>query len=679
MRPLSCLILSLALTLSVVSAQAAEPVDQVNPFVGSEGDFGQLTPAATAPYGMVQLGPDTTPANHAGYDATATRLVGFSHTRAVGVGCGGAGGDLLINVGYAGREAANMLDKATEEAKPGWYRVIYGPDRIEAQMVATGAAGIARFSFVQAGTITVRLDAQHAYSKRVLAQWDSITGGNLRTTLSAGTVCNQGVYHLWTASTLLHNDRVLAQTGIADGEGIVTFQVRVAVGDTLELRTGLSTVGSESAVRVRDTELGRQAFDTLRQQTRRRWNTELKRIVVRGEPGRTALFYTHLFRTMQTPVRIDDVDGTYRAADGRERQVEPGHHRYSSWAVWDNYRTQLPLLALIDPDRSADFAASLAELYAVGKPLWATAHEPFITVRTEHGGVALLDYWRKGVKGFDPVAILPLMAEESARIKRDQPDQKLEAAYDDWAVWQLAADLGQTDLASRYKEKTLTYRDEWLSVFKQVTPDFDIVKARGLYQGTLWQYRWAPVFDLDWVINEALGRDRFNAELTRFFSENLFNMTNQPDIQTPFLFTLSGAPRQSEMIVDQILNTPMDHGYANEGKRASPWRGYAFQLAPAGYADGMDDDAGGMAAWYIWASLGLYPAVIGEPRYTLTTPMFDRAVVTTAGRPFSITRKGARGDRFVAFRTLNGKRLEGSVIGHNTVVGGGELAVGTAP
>lgn len=49
------------------------------------------------------------------------------------------------------------------------------------------------------------------------------------------------------------------------------------------------------------------------------------------------------------------------------------------------------------------------------------------------------------------------------------------------------------------------------------------------------------------------------------------------------------------------------------------------------------------------------------------------------GRPSTITRKGARGDRFVAFRTLNGQPFEGSVIGHKTIVGGGELAVGTAP
>ena len=37
-------------------------VDLVDPLAGTLADFGQLTPAAVAPFGMVQLGPDTNPA-----------------------------------------------------------------------------------------------------------------------------------------------------------------------------------------------------------------------------------------------------------------------------------------------------------------------------------------------------------------------------------------------------------------------------------------------------------------------------------------------------------------------------------------------------------------------------------------------------------------------------------------
>ena len=92
MRRAAHFLLAGALLVAAPAAAREKAVDLVDPFVGTLGDHGQLSPAAVAPYGMVQLGPDTEPKNHAGYDYAARALRGFSHTRAVGVGCGGGGG-----------------------------------------------------------------------------------------------------------------------------------------------------------------------------------------------------------------------------------------------------------------------------------------------------------------------------------------------------------------------------------------------------------------------------------------------------------------------------------------------------------------------------------------------------------------------------------------------------------
>ena len=43
--------------------------------------------------------------------------------------------------------------------------------------------------------------------------------------------------------------------------------------------------------------------------SRAAWSTELNRVRVTGDGERERLLYTHLFRVMQTPVRIDDVNG----------------------------------------------------------------------------------------------------------------------------------------------------------------------------------------------------------------------------------------------------------------------------------------------------------------------------------------------------------------------------------
>ncbi|WP_052207901.1 glycoside hydrolase domain-containing protein [Croceibacterium mercuriale] len=671
--PLAALAASLLmLSPALAETPAPEPVDLVDPFVGTSGDHGQLTPAATGPYGMVQLSPDTRPAQHAGYDHAAMQLTGFSHTRAVGVGCGGGGGDLHVALAYAGNSGPWLMDKATERAGPGWYGVTYG-DGIAAELAANGAAGIVRFTLPRAGTVRLVIDPRHSYTVRHAVEWmQAGSGADLQARMSAGTVCDEGIYHLSSASQLLLNGARVNDAPIMLEGDRLAFDLAVAAGDRVELRTGLSVVDSASAARVLAAQVGGRSLEDLRAEVRAAWSHELARVAVPGDGEASRLFYTHLFRVMQTPAQIDDADGRYRRSDGSLQQVPEGQHRYAGWAVWDNYRTQLPLLALLDPQRSADIAASLAELYVAGKMQWATDSEPFITVRTEHAGVALLDFRRKGITGFDAAELLPLMEAELATLPRAAPDQEIETAYDIWAVAELAGDLGDTARATRLGTEALSYRRMWRDTFRDVAPDFDVVKARGLYQGTLWQYRWAPVFDLAWLMEDGLGRDRFTAELDRFFGDGLFNMTNQPDIQTPFLFAAAGQPDRTRALVDRILHRPMDHWYTNAGKRPAPWHGRSFALDPVGYADGMDDDAGGMAAWYVWASMGLYPLVPGRPEYLVTTPAFDRVTIRLPeGRTLAIT----RGDAGQPPR-WNGAPLDGAFVPHAALVAGGELSAG---
>src|ERR1041384_3138769 len=85
------LLLSAVLALTSVAApvaQAAEPVDLVRPFVGTE-NFGNTFPGASAPFGMVQVSPDT--GGQGGYDYKQSTIYGFSQTHLSGVGCGVAG------------------------------------------------------------------------------------------------------------------------------------------------------------------------------------------------------------------------------------------------------------------------------------------------------------------------------------------------------------------------------------------------------------------------------------------------------------------------------------------------------------------------------------------------------------------------------------------------------------
>lgn len=163
-----------------------------------------------------------------------------------------------------------------------------------------------------------------------------------------------------------------------------------------------------------------------------------------------------------------DPDGRFRGSDGRIASLSPGEQHYTGWATWDNYRTQMPLLALMDPVRAGAIARSLVRLFQSGKQRWATADEPFPTVRTEHAGIALLDFRRKCVNDFDAHAALQGMIAESPGLARSTPDEQIEAAYDDWAIAELASDLGQQQPAEHHRALALSYRPMWLATFSQL-------------------------------------------------------------------------------------------------------------------------------------------------------------------------------------------------------------------
>lgn len=660
----------LAAVTAPVSALARGPADLVDPFMGSAGDRGQLSPAAAAPFGMVQLAPDTDPANHIGYERSAAVLKGFSQTRAQGVGCGGGGGDLLTSVTYEGEGSVSPIDHGAEKAGAGWYHVRYGRTPITADLAAGQSVSISRFTVSRAGTVSVALDPTHSYAKHVGHEWLSREAGDLRLKLANATVCGKGVYHLSIAARLLVGGHPVSRPGLLTPDGVLRFAVSVRAGERIELRLALSTVDAASAQATLRSDLGKRSLDRLVGQTRRDWNRLLSRIDFDAPAERRGLFYTALFRALQLPARIDDSEGRFRGADGQARQAPAGHHRYSGWSLWDNYRTQIPLVALVAPTVAGDIADSLVGLFGAGKAQWASSTEPFLSVRTEHAGVALLDLYRKGLGTIDPAIALAAMAKETENLPQATPDELLELAYDQWAVAELAADRGRDDLAKNFRQRALRYRAMWLDVFRDLGADADVVKARGLYQGTLWQYRWAPVFDLPWLRQQALGPVRFDAELSAFFNHNLFNMTNEPDIHAPFLFAITDHPGRTDELVARLRDQPIDHWYENQRKYPRPVHQLSF--SPHGFAEGMDDDGGALSAWYVWASIGVYPLVPGQPSYVLSQPAARRIVIHLPNNRRLKIRQIGTGEECNIM--LNRRDLSARTVSHRDLLNGGVLA-----
>ena len=154
---------------------------------------------------------------------------------------------------------------------------------------------------------------------------------------------------------------------------------------------------------------------------------------------------------------------------------------------------------------------------------------------------------------------------------------------------------------------------------------------------------------------------------------------NTPREQVPWFFAALGRPQPTADLVRTILTQPIAHPYVNSRKRAQPFIGPSFALAPEGFADGMDDDAGAMTSWYVFASLGLYPLVPGEPWYVVTTPAFRHAHVQVApGRTLNIERSGPA-DGHVVSASFNGQPLRDFRLTHQRLIAGGTLIVRTEP
>ena len=160
------------------------------------------------------------------------------------------------------------------------------------------------------------------------------------------------------------------------------------------------------------------------------------------------------------------------------------------------------------------------------------------------------------------------------------------------------------ELLSEIKNRSPFYAEK----FRDIDPErFDVMHGDGLYEGTLWQYRWAVPFDLEALCGEAGGKEKLLGQLEYFFEHELYNQGNQPDIHAPYIFGRLGLPDLTRRWVNKLLTKPLNHWYGTHRKWEKPYHGKAFRPVPEAYIPEMDDDDGTMAAWYVFSALGMYP------------------------------------------------------------------------
>src|SRR5918998_551008 len=114
-----------AALLALPAAAVAEPVDDVDPMIGTAPP-GFVFPGAAVPFGMVQNSPDTEGEfAYSGYLSTDPTIRGFSLVHLSGPGVRKAG-DLPFMPTLDPAVKSAPFSKAAEHAEAGYYRVKLG-------------------------------------------------------------------------------------------------------------------------------------------------------------------------------------------------------------------------------------------------------------------------------------------------------------------------------------------------------------------------------------------------------------------------------------------------------------------------------------------------------------------------------------------------------------------------
>lgn len=377
----------------------------VNPFIGTK-NMGHTFPGATAPFGMVQLSPETNqqpmfingtynPEVYwycSGYQYDDTLIYGFAHTHFSGIGHADLGDFLMMpTVGNVyltpydttglNQDFSSAYSKESEFAIPGYYKVELNDHDIKAELTASERVGFHKYTFPDSEKANIILDlVSNIYNHKDKNVWtfvrvenDTLVTGYRQTN---GWARTRTVYFAMVFSQPIasYGHEKYDQTNYNGfyrkfdesnnfpemaGRNMRAWFSFDTVSDPLKVKFALSPVSIKGAILNLNTEIPHWNFDKAKSETQNKWNRELSKILVETmTPEQKETFYTAMYHTMLSPVVYEDVDGTYLGLD-QNNHYSDGFNNYTIFSLWDTYRALHPLFNLIQQQRNSDMVISM--------------------------------------------------------------------------------------------------------------------------------------------------------------------------------------------------------------------------------------------------------------------------------------------------------------------------------
>ncbi|MDR2886175.1 MAG: GH92 family glycosyl hydrolase, partial [Rikenellaceae bacterium] len=410
--------------LCALSACGADYTRYVNPMVGT-GGHGHTFPGAVAPYGMVQLSPDTRIQGWdacSGYHYSDSTIIGFSHTHLSGTGIGDYGDVLLMPTvdcdkimrgtdtiprsGYRSR-----FSHDNEVARPGYYSVMLDDYGVKAELTATVRAGMHRYTFPAAGSPAVVLDLAHTLHNHnnLELQIHVVSPTRIEgVKVTRGWAKNHRVFFSAEFSEpfqvqLYQANKQVQGTKASGGNVKALLKFPGAQGKQLLVKVGISSVAAAGAYGNVAAEIPGWDFDKVSSATGKAWNEKLGRIRVETKDEKQKrIFYTAYYHTMISPNTFVDADGRYRGQD-LEIHTAADDEYYTIFSLWDTFRGAHPLLTLTDPGLNEAFVRTLLKKYDEGGalPMWDLASNYTGTMIGYHAVSVIVEAYMKGARNFD--------------------------------------------------------------------------------------------------------------------------------------------------------------------------------------------------------------------------------------------------------------------------------------
>ena len=506
-------------------------------------------------------------------------------------------------------------------------------------------------------------------------------------------------------SLAVFNDDEAAGNDELTGEsvkGVITFK-----GDapTALVKVAISSVSCENALANLRAELSHWDFDEVRNEAIDKWNDQLSCISIDTKDERAKkVFYTAMYHAFIAPTLYCDANGDFRGHDDKV-YTNNTWKNYSTFSLWDTYRTLHPLFTIIKPQYVSDLVNSMLSIYDQQEklPIW-----PLIGGETDqmpgYSAVPIIaDAYLKGFTGFDADRAYRYMVASSVYEKQNGVPYVLEKGYipcdkvreatsiameyaaDDWGIALMAKKMGKTEDYQNYLkrgfDKDINFIRPKMNDGNWRTPYDPIQSIHSVgdfCEGNGWHYTFFVPQHPEGLIELMGGDAPFISKLdSLFLVEGELGENASPDISGLIGMYAHG-------------NEPSHHvtylyPYAGEQWKTAEKVRYIQDVFYTDQPEGIigNEDCGQMSAWHIMSALGFYQVNPSNGVFVFGSPLFDKASVhLPEGKTFEVVaQNNSKENVYIQSVLLNGKPYNNSYILYDDIVKGGNLTfvMGSTP